>query len=201
MRAHPSQSCRRPGATRRGGGARLPARCRWVFVLLLLLVLPPLARPALARHRAPATPAARPPSSGRSPSWLSRHRHQLLWVTGRTAAAAAGLAAAWRREANATFADYERTADPQRIAALYDRTLVLDHRAGALFAVAEVAFVAAIYTGFFIKPAASDAPPRGGVADGGELAGSTASERSPAAPRCRWSLRAAPDGVALAWSW
>jgi hypothetical protein len=68
-------------------------------------------------------------------------------------AGAAGLAAVFfRRAANDRFADYRRTADPERLEELYDQAAELDNRAAASFIAAEALFVFAVYVGFFVDP-------------------------------------------------
>jgi hypothetical protein len=119
--------------------------------LLAVVLLPPLVvnlvggglplGPAAAAAAEPAAPA---------PSWLARHRQPLL-VAASAGAAGAGLTAAlYRRAANDRFEDYQRTADPERLAALYDETTRLDNRAAGFFIAAEAAFIFAMVLGFFV---------------------------------------------------
>ncbi len=119
--------------------------------LLVVVLLPPLVA-NLAGGGWPLGPAAAAAAEAdaHAPSWLARHRQPLL-VAASAGAAGAGLAAAlYRRAANDRFADYRRTADPERLAALYDETTRLDNRAAGFFVAAEAAFVFAMVLGFFV---------------------------------------------------
>lgn len=120
------------------------ARCLLTLLLALALVTP---RPDAAADTGEGTP------STPAPSFLSRHRRSLLIATGAGAAATGIAAIAFRHEANAKYDDYQSSADPEEIAALYDETARLDNRAAACFIASEALFVAALYLGFFVEPA------------------------------------------------
>jgi hypothetical protein len=120
------------------------------------------------------------------PSFLSRHRRPLMVASG-VGAAATGLAAVFfRRAANDRFETYQRTADPERLAELYDRAAELDNRASASFIAAEACFVFAIYLGFFVDPPRKVARVESDVSDG-EMGIAWIPERGPAL-RVQWSF-------------
>ncbi len=110
-----------------------------------------------------------------------------------TAISSGTLAYVVRRRANERYADYERTADPELIASYYDDAARLDRRAAGLFITAEVAFITAVYLGFFV---AAEPPAVASTR--------TAGNRQPAAaagdqhgPR----LRPVPGGLTFCWRW
>jgi hypothetical protein len=99
---------------------------------------------------------ADPDASAGGSSFLSRHRSSLLWISAGGAAASAVTAILFRREANDRYDEYQHTADPEAIDDLYAESKHLDQVATGFFIGAEALFVAAIYLGFFVEPAAGD---------------------------------------------
>jgi hypothetical protein len=123
-------------------------RARRLSVLLLALAL------AWPRPDAAADPGDDPsPEPSAQSSFLSLHRRALLIATGAGAAGTGIAAIVLRRQANEKYEEYQATADPEEIAALYDETTSLDNQAAACFIAAEALFVAALYLGFFVEPA------------------------------------------------
>jgi hypothetical protein len=147
--------------------------CRRIAAIILILSLlstAPGGWPAAPPHAC----ADEPVPAESEPSFISRHRTALLWSGGLIAAGTGIAAVGYRRAANRRFDDYERTADPVAIETLYDQARSLDQRAAALFIVAELAFVATVYVGFFVKPASSSMA----VATPGRLSFQCSAERA-----------------------
>ena len=114
------------------------------------------AEPAVDSAPAESDPAE-PDDSAGSATFLSSHRRSLLWIAAGGAAASAVTAILFRREANDRYDAYQQTADPEAIADLYDEAKHLDEVATGFFIGAEALFVAVIYLGFFVEPAADRA--------------------------------------------
>jgi hypothetical protein len=102
--------------------------------------------------------AAEDEPGAEAPGFLSRHRNMLLIVTAAGAAASGVGAALVRRSANERYEEYEQTADPERIEALYDEATELDNTAATLFIAAEALFVGALYLAFFVDSPAGYTP-------------------------------------------
>jgi hypothetical protein len=141
-------------------------------------------------------------------SFVSRHRRLLLWTAGLTAIGAGATAYGLRYRANDRFDAYTRTADPEIITTRYDEAVRLDNGAAAFFLLAEVAFVAVIYFGFFVKPAeaaAAGGQPSRARVGGDRLAAALAADYrargGPAhhLPRSDLGLRWTPGGVTIGW--
>ena len=147
---------------------------RGSLIILVVLTLTVM-EPSLAAESQPPWPRAGTAGDAVRPSFFSRHRRTLLWTAGITATGAATMAILTRRQANDSFAEYERAADPQRIAELYDKTVREDDIAAAYFIVAEVAFASAMVLGFFVDDAeaAQNAGIRLGADEGGATLGWT----------------------------
>jgi hypothetical protein len=135
-----------PAAPRRGRLGRLGKS------FLVLALLGQLCAVGINPTAAQPPPPARAEASEAS-GFLSRHRRPLLIAAASGAAAAGVTAIVYRRKANSSYDEYQETADPEEIAALYADTEHLDEIAAGFFITAEVLFVAAIYLGFFVEPA------------------------------------------------
>jgi hypothetical protein len=133
---------------------------------------------------APRPAAGENASSPASSSFLSRHRRPLLIAAG-AGAVAAGIAAMGSGMSQHRGEKYQTTADPERIALLYDETERHDNRAAILFVTSEVLFVSALVLGFFVEPAPARAAAEADLAPG----------HTPPPPH----LTLAPQGLALAW--
>ncbi len=158
-------------------------------VLVAIFLSTVLASGPLA-HAAPdadQTPAPRP-------SFLSRHRRALLIAAGGGAAACGIGAIVSRSAANSRYDEYQRTADPERIQALYRETEDLDNRAAVLFVTSEALFLATLYLGFFVAPAEED---QGFTADSSDQAADAS--RPEAAGQPLPELVPTRGGLAVQW--
>jgi hypothetical protein len=80
-----------------------------------------------------------------------------LLIAAGSGAAACGIGAIVSRSAaNSRYDEYQRTADPEGIQALYRETEHLDNRAAVLFVTSEALFLATLYLGFFVAPPEED---------------------------------------------